>query len=174
MLDFLLKIITFFEHYKIDYMLSGSVALSVYTLPRATRDFDLIVHLEEKDIDSIMAFFQSGYYVEKEAIRDAVKRKSIFNIIDYQSGFKADFVILKNEPYRRTEFSRRIKTDFYGAPIYIVSPEDLLLSKLIWIQELQSNLQKEDIKNLAALESLDWNYIRHWVKELQINTFDLF
>jgi len=121
-----------------------------------------------------MEFFRSGYYISEEAVRDAIKRKSIFNIIDHQSGFKADFVILKNEPYRITEFSRRIQTDFYGTPIFIVSAEDLLLSKLIWIQEIQSSLQKEDIVNLVSLENLDWQYIHHWVKELQLNTFDLF
>lgn len=173
MLDFLFKLISFFNQYKIDYMLSGSVALSVYTLPRATRDFDLVVHLEEKDVKSVMEFFQSGYYVNEDAVTDAIRRKSIFNIIDHQSGFKADFMVLKNEPYRRTEFGRRIQTDFYGTPIFIVSAEDLLLSKLIWIQEIQSSLQKEDIINLARLETLDWQYIHHWVKELQLNTFDL-
>jgi hypothetical protein len=81
---------------------------------------------------------------------------------------KLIFVILKDEPYRRTEFSRRQTTDF------IVTPEDLLLSKLIWIQEVQSNLQKEDILNLTALKNLDWNYISCWIKELQLDTFDLF
>jgi hypothetical protein len=155
-------------------MLSGSVALSVYTLPRATRDFDLVVQLEEKDIPQLLAFFQPGYYIEEESIREAVKRKGIFNIIDHQSGFKADFVILKDEPYRRMEFSRRQITDFYGSPVFLVSAEDLLLSKLIWIQGLQNNLQKEDILNLAVLENLDWHYINYWIKELQLNTFDLF
>jgi hypothetical protein len=54
-------------------------------------DFDLVVHLEEKDIPTLLTFFKSGYYIEEESIRDAIRRKSIFNIIDHQSGFKADF-----------------------------------------------------------------------------------
>lgn len=98
----------------------------------------------------------------------------MFNIIDYNSGFKADFVILKNEPFRQTEFSRRKETDFEGIPIYLATPEDLLISKLIWIQEIQSNLQIDDIKNLAAIEELDWTYINNWVKSLKLNTFNLF
>ncbi|HZH96403.1 MAG TPA: hypothetical protein VEY06_10980, partial [Flavisolibacter sp.] len=96
------------------------------------------------------------------------------NIIDHKSGFKADFIILKNEPYREIEFERRREMDFYGTPVFIVSPEDLLLSKLIWIQELQSNLQEQDIVNLAASQNLDWKYIILWIKDLQLNTFDLF
>jgi hypothetical protein len=77
----------------------------------------------------------------------------MFNIIDHKSGFKADFVVLRNTEFRRTEFNRRTEVNFLGKDIYVVSPEDLLISKLIWIQELQSSLQIEDIKNLKATES---------------------
>ncbi len=59
-----------------------------------------------------------------------------------------------------------------GKTIYLVSVEDLLLSKLIWIQELQSGVQIEDIKNLSQLETLDWNYINEWIKKLNIQTFN--
>jgi hypothetical protein len=62
----------------------------------------------------------------------------MFNIIDHASGFKADFVVLKNEAFRQEEFNRRRKVDFFDKTIYVVSPEDLLISKLIWIQDFQS------------------------------------
>ncbi len=174
MLDFFLKIIRFFNIHKIDYMLSGSVALSIYTLPRATRDFDLVVHLKEENVAAMIDYFNTGYYIDKDSIMEAIKHKSIFNIIDHQSGFKADFIILKNEPFRQAEFERRIQTDFYGTPVYVVTAEDLLLAKLIWIQEVQSNLQKDDIINLAALDNLDWRYIHSWINILKLNTFNLF
>ena len=130
-------------------MLSGSVALSIYTLPRATRDFDFIVQLQSKDVESLIESFKEGYYCDADAINDAIRHQSMFNIIDHGSGFKADFVILKNEPFRQTEFSRRIEIGFEGMNVFIVSPEDLLLSKLIWIQDFQSTIQMGDIKILA-------------------------
>ena len=64
--------------------------------------------------------------------------------------------------------------DYYGKIIYLVSVEDLLISKLIWIQQLQSAVQMEDIKNLNRLTTLDWIYINQWIKELNLNTFNLF
>jgi hypothetical protein len=63
--------------------------------------------------------------------------------------------------------------DFYGKTIYVVSPEDLLISKLIWIQDFQSPLQMEDIKNLAEIDSLDKDYISKWISTLKLNTFKL-
>jgi hypothetical protein len=155
-------------------MLSGSVALSIYTLPRATRDFDFVVHLQQKDIDDLLARFREGYYCDRDAVKEAIMHHSMFNIIDHASGFKADFIILKNEPFRKTEFERRLEIEFEGMPVNVVSAEDLLLSKLIWIQELQSAVQMEDIKNLSTKKDLDWTYIDSWIKSLNLNTFDLF
>jgi hypothetical protein len=173
MLAFLQFIARFFNQRQIPYMLSGSVAMSVYTLPRATRDFDFIVYLRAGDVDALTSYFSEGYYCDRDAIIEALHYKTMFNIIDYASGFKADFVILKDTVYREMEFSRRIKVDFEGMPIYIVTAEDLLLSKLIWIQDLQSVIQIEDIKQLAALATVDWNYIREWIQKLNLNTFEL-
>ena len=63
--------------------------------------------------------------------------------------------------------------EFYGKIIYVVSPEDLLISKLIWIQDLQSPVQMEDISNLIVFDGLDWAYIEKWINQLKLNTFDL-
>lgn len=173
MVAFFQKITDVLNESNIPYMLSGSVAMSIYIVPRATRDFDFIIHLEPKNIDRFIQHFQNGYYCDKEAIQDAVKRKSMFNIIDHASGFKADFVVLKDENFRQEEFSRRKKVDFFDKTIYVVSPEDLLISKLIWVQDFQSAQQMEDIKNLAAIESLDWPYIKTWINKLNLKSFNL-
>jgi hypothetical protein len=73
--------------------------------------------------------------LRQAAIEDAIINYSTFNIIDYTSGFKADFVVLKNEPFRQTEFERRTVINFLEMNVYVVSAEDLLISKLAWIQE---------------------------------------
>lgn len=174
MFNFLKAIIDFLQKQNTPYMLSGSVALSIYTLPRATRDFDFVAHLQPKHIDHVLSEFKEGYYCDSDAVKEAIKHHSMFNIIDHASGFNTDFIILKNEPFRQTEFERKVEIKFEGMTLYIVSAEDLLLSKLIWIQELQSAVQMEDIKNLSTKKDLDWKYIDNWIKSLNLNTFSLF
>ena len=117
--------------------------------------------------------FKGDFYGDVASIHDAIKRKSIFNIIDHASAYKADFVILKNELYRRTEFERKQQIKFFDREIYIASVEDLLISKLVWVQDLQSAVQIDDIRNILELENLDMKYINYWVKELNLNTFNL-
>jgi hypothetical protein len=174
MIEFLKVLVNYFEQNQITYMLSGSVAMSLYTLPRFTRDFDFVVHLTPGDVKYLAEHFKEGYYCDEEAIRDAILNKTMFNIIDHKSGYKADFIILKNEPYRITEFERRRLIDFSDMKIYVVSPEDLLLSKIIWVQESLSSLQFDDIRLLSSLDNLDRQYIDRWIEMLKLNTFDFF
>ncbi len=173
MIEFLKELVKYFQQNQISYMLSGSVAMSLYTLPRFTRDFDFVVHLKPGDVKDLAKHFKEGYYCDEDAIRDAILNKSMFNIIDHKSGYKADFIILKNEPYRTTEFERRSLIDFLDMKIYVVSPEDLLLSKIIWVQHIQSALQFEDIRLLSTLDNLNWQYINDWINMLKLNTFNL-
>ncbi len=173
MFEFLKKIIQYFNTHDIPYMLSGSMAMSVYTLPRATRDFDFVVHLQPKDIESFVAHFSGEYYCDRDAVTEAVNHLSMFNVIDHASGFKADFVILKNDEYRRNEFLRRQKVKMAEMEVFVVSQEDLLISKLLWIQEFQSGIQQDDIIQLWETNTIDKKYIASWVQALQLNTFNL-
>jgi hypothetical protein len=173
MFDFFKVLIRFFADNDIEYMLSGSVAMSIYTVPRATRDFDFVVKISPKDVDLFTNYFQEGYYCESESIFDAIHHQSIFNIIDFKSGFKADFIILKNEKYRQTEFQRKIQTTFLDIPIWVVSKEDLILSKLLWIQDFQSPLQMQDISQLTETHDYDEQYVAFWIQKLSLNTFNI-
>lgn len=173
MISFLKKLIAYFDTEEIPYMLSGSVAMSIYALPRFTRDFDFIVHLQLKDIPKLIESFKEGYYCDEDAVKDAIIYKSMFNIIDFATNYKADFIILKNDSYRIAEFERRKKINFSDIQISLVSPEDLIISKIIWIQQSESSLQKQDIQLLLQLKDIDLKYIKSWVNLLKLNTFNL-
>ena len=82
MLQFLQNIIAFLHRENISYMLSGSVAMSIYTLPRSTRDIDFVIHLQKKDVDKLSSHFKKGYYCDKDAVMDAIHQQSMFNIIE--------------------------------------------------------------------------------------------
>lgn len=173
MIEFLKQLIGYFKKEKIPYMLSGSVAMSIYSVPRFTRDFDFIVHLKPGDAKGLVTYFKEGYYCDEDAVNEAIESRGMFNIIDHASGYKAVFIILKNEAYRFTEFERRRKLHFQGMEINLVSVKDLIISKIIWIQQIQSDIQAEDIRVLSVIEELDWAYIHKWVGSLKLNTFGL-
>jgi len=158
----------------IPYMVSGSMAMTLYTIPRMTRDIDIIIELNNEDIDKFYELFAGHSYIDKITVAEAVQRRGMFNVIDHRTGYKIDFMLKKFSDYRELEFSRRQFTTAFGFPTWVVSLEDLILSKLIWIQECQSDRQLEDIKNLLLNENTDKDYIKSWCQNLGLNSFNLF
>jgi len=172
-LELLHRITKSLDDNEIAYMLSGSVAMSVYAVPRMTLDIDIIIELNEYNRTLFYSLFSTGFYIDNDTIEHEVKRKGMFNIIDLQSGYKVDFIIRKDTEYRKLEFTRRRIVDMEGFKVWIVSPEDLLISKIEWIQQLQSPKQIEDIKNILQYVELDREYIKNWCDILNLETFNL-
>lgn len=143
----------------IDFMLTGSMAMNYYAQPRMTRDIDLVVSLSAADAETVVRLFKPDYYVSREAVVAAILRRSIFNLIHHQSVIKVDFIILKTDPFRQEEFARRRAITLLDFQTWIVSREDLILSKLCWAKESGSEIQLRDVRNLLAPEC-EMDYIR--------------
>ena len=171
-LDLLKYICGKLDENEIPYMISGSLAYNFYSIPRMTRDIDLIIQIDNnKGIDFIDAF-NKRFYLNKNTIFKEIEKKGFFNIIDEHTGYKVDFIVRKDDEFRINEFSRRRKISVFGFDCYVVTIEDLLISKIIWIQEYQSEKQMEDILNLLKNTSIDWKYLKYWIEKLKLNTFN--
>ena len=153
----------------IAYMITGSTAANFYTVPRMTRDIDIVVELLERDIDRFIRLFENDYYLEPETVRAAVKNKGMFNLIHDEYIIKIDFVVRKDTPYRRREFSRRKKVAVDDQDLYVVSAEDLILSKLEWAKDSRSEVQLNDVRNLLKdVKGLNRSYLTRWAKALGV------
>jgi len=143
------------------FMLTGSVAMNHYAEPRMTRDIDLVVDLGTDQIDLVMNLFENDYYTDRQAVANAIARRSIFNLIHNKTVIKLDFIVLKANQYRHEEFERRKQIKLEDFQTWIVSREDLILSKLYWARDSKSELQLRDVRNLLASEcDLDYMYSR--------------
>lgn len=136
-------------------------------MPRMTRDIDIVLELNLLDTAKFISLFKDEYYLSEESITESIKHEFIFNIIHLASSIKVDFIIRKNEIYRTIEFNRRKKVQLKDFEVYIVSQEDLIISKLIWFKESKSELQKRDIVNLISTE-YNKNYLSKWIEELNL------
>jgi hypothetical protein len=151
------------------FMLTGSFALAYYATPRMTRDLDIVVALNDNDVDELVAAFAPDFYIDAETARTAVQSKRMFNLMHLESGVKVDFIVRKSSEFRQVEFARRQPVSFAGTRTWIVSREDLILSKLVWALESNSELQRRDIHQLIA-EGIDFDYIYRWAPQLGVAT----
>ena len=153
----------------IGYMLTGSMAMNFYTQPRMTRDIDLVVALMRGHIDKILSLFQPSYYVSRDAISISIEHSSIFNLIHQETVIKVDCIIRKPEEYRQIEFSRRQRIQIRDFQTWIVSKEDLIISKLEWARDSRSELQFRDVRNLLG-SGYDSTYLEMWVQKLGLSS----
>jgi hypothetical protein len=146
-------------------MLTGSMAMNYYAQPRMTRDIDIVVALEPDAAGTIVREFSPDYYVPRDAVVSAIENRGMFNLIHQESVIKVDCIVQKNAAYRREEFGRRARVVIEDFSTWIVSKEDLIISKLDWARGSRSELQMGDVRNLL-LTGYDEDYVARWTGEL--------
>jgi hypothetical protein len=166
-LDILKSVAARLQTAGIAYMVTGSMAMNFYATPRMTRDIDIVVELREADVARIVSLFQGEYYIDRDIVEQAIRNRSMFNMIHNDLVVKVDCVVRKESEYRREEFARRRTLNLDGEPITVVAPEDLILSKLEWAKDSHSPIQLDDVRNmLRSVKNLDQAYLTRWADHL--------
>jgi len=149
------------------FMLTGSMAMNYYAQPRMTRDIDLVVKVASEQIDQLIGMFASEYYVDRTMVAKAIAQRSMFNLIHNETIIKLDCIILKSDQYRQQEFARRKRVSLGDFETWIVSREDLILSKLYWARDSKSELQLRDVRNLL-MSDCDMTYLESCAEDLGV------
>lgn len=171
--DFVLRL----EDLGIQYMITGSFAMHAYATGRLTYDIDAIIEIGGQDAERFESKFLPDYYVDQIMIKNAIERNSMFNILDLTNGVKVDCIVRKPTEIEADKFRRRTRSEIDGIGFWVISKEDLILSKLEWAKESLSEKQFLDIRNLVEsgiddapfieqLERLDlgevWDEFEKW------------
>ncbi len=156
----------------IPYMLSGSVSSSLHGNPRATKDVDMVIAPTEEQILNFANMLGERYYVNLDAVRYAFAHNSMFNVIDNESGWKADFIIRKDRPFSHREFERKCTAKIKKLDVWVTSSEDTILSKLEWAKNSHSEQQFRDALGVAVVQwhRLDIDYMHKWAEELRVES----
>jgi len=153
-------------------MITGSFVSSFQGAPRATHDIDLVVAIPPDHIPPLVnAFPPPDYYLDELAVRDAVARRDMFNLLHVITGDKVDFWLVTDEPFDQSRFARRRASDVMGMRMFFSAPEDTILQKLKWA-ELCGGSEKQFIDALRVFElqrpKLDLAYMNDWAAGLGV------
>jgi hypothetical protein len=168
--EFLKDLVARLDRHGIPYMITGSLVSSFHGEPRATNDIDIVIHPMPARLDAFVHGLGENYHVNVEAAREALTSRRMFNVIDARGTWKADLIIRKDRPFSVTEFDRRRLERLPDAPVYLASPEDVLLCKLEWAAKSGSERQFRDAVGiiLGQGKTLDTAYLHRWAPDLGV------
>ena len=169
------EVIAAFDTLGIPYALGGSLASAIYGVTRLTADADVTADPFPGKEAQFAARFGPEYYVSIDAVREAIRGRSSFNVINTAVGFKVDVFIRGDQPFEASMMQRRVAFTDPAAPdqpIHLVSPEDIVLLKLEWYRlggEV-SDRQWSDVLGVLRVQAgrLDAGYLDRWAKDLGV------
>ena len=155
-------------------MIVGSVAGSIYGEPRLTNDLDVVLAMATSSSDAIIqAFNATDFYVPpRKIIIQEISRGGQTNLIHHSSGVKIDLMFQKKSPHALEEFKRRMRIEILrGLEAWIAAPEDVIIAKLRFYREGESEKHLTDIRGILATTKVDRDYLEKWVKALDLEKY---
>jgi hypothetical protein len=160
-------VVAAFRDLKIRHYVGGSVASSFHGAARSTMDVDIVCELTAEQIPQFVSGFDENFYFSESAIREAVRRKSCFNLIHLPTSFKVDVFVSRQRPFD-LDSMRRATLEQLGSEspveVPVATAEDSIISKLEWYRKTNetSERQWEDVSRLIALlgDTADVDYLR--------------
>ena len=151
----------------IRHYVGGSVASSFHGASRSTMDVDLVADMSVVHVTEFVRCFDEEFYLSEAAVRDAIQRKSCFNLIHLPTSFKVDVFISRQRPFDVTAMNRATMEhlgDSQVLEIRVATPEDAIISKLEWYRKTNetSERQWDDVTRLLKLlgDAADMQYLK--------------
>lgn len=153
------------------YAVTGSIAASVYGEPFQSLDVDLIVSASTEQAARLAELLSPRFHAESEMLRDAAANHDFVKVIDQRTGLKVDLSFVRGA-FLGDVLSRRVRCKIGGAEpeFWFVTPEDAILTKLLWRKDSRSAKQWENALGVVRVRGarLDWKYLFEQARELDI------
>lgn len=159
----------------VPYVIGGSPAGAVHGVVRATMDADLVADLRPEHAGPLARALGDAFYVDVEAIHDAIRHRSSFNVIHLETIFKVDIFIPRQRPFEQVQFKRRTRQVVSADPertAYVSSAEDIVLAKLEWYRMGGEVSERHWLDVVGVLkvqaDRIDQVYLREWAAALGV------
>jgi hypothetical protein len=154
----------------IPYAVMGGLAVRVYAIPRFTNDIDLTISLDREQLPQLVEAFESIDCGVSPPFRagwlDSVAGLPLFKAEYFgdERSIEIDIFVAETD-FQRSLIDRRQLVQTPDGPFWFVSPEDLILLKLL-ASRPRDLIDVQDI--LFTLGELDVGYLRRWADALSL------
>ena len=167
--DALTDVVTRLEAIGVDYMLTGSAAACLYGVMRTPADIDFVVDLGNEQAEHLVESFSADHYIEPGSVAHAVEKGCAFHAIPLVRGLKADFTVLRDDPFGRAAFARRQSIHREAGAIWAITAADLVINNLRWTRTRRAGQQLADVRTIMASGLVEEDdEFRDWIDRLRL------
>lgn len=167
-------LVEIFEQLGIAYHIEGSVAITTYGMQRTLTSIELVADLSLEQAPLLLSKLEAAYFVDEEAMREAVQRHTSFSGIHFESLMKFDVFLPSGRMFDQA-VRRRVQTHILAEnnhPFCLASPEDVILTQLEGYKrgcEVADD-QWNDILGVLKVQgaNLDLIYLQQWATTLEV------
>jgi len=156
----------------IRYLIGGSLASSLYGMARSTQDSDLLADVQLGHATSLESALKEQFYITEEEILNAIRFRSSFNVIHFETSFKVDLFIPKYRAFDELQFSNRYLAVVASNPdrmAYVASAEDTILAKLEWYRSGGEISERQWLDVLGVIKVQGPKLNRDYLKEKAVD-----
>jgi hypothetical protein len=152
------------EAASIPYVLVGSFASNIYGIVRSTKDADFVIQVVPGQFKSMLDALGPQFFRDPQIQFETVTGTKKHLVREPQSGFEIEFFELSDDPHDQQRFARRRKLSVLDHEAWVLTAEDVLVTKLNWLHRINRGKDLLDIENVISVQAdnLDWPYIESW------------
>lgn len=149
-----------FDAVGVEYVFTGSVAAGFFGTPRFSADIDVVINATVADRVYVTKVLTEDFFADADVIRQAFTERSMFNVVDKEEHVNVDVMFWSRALNPGDIFARHREADVEGTRVKLISPEDLIIAKLLWAKDSHSEMQMRDVHGLLHYPKLDREDVR--------------
>jgi hypothetical protein len=156
----------------VPWMAVGSIASSAYGERRSTLDVDVVAVVGKQHAMRFPeAFPEADFYcppADVIEIESARREQGHFNLIHHHSVYKADIYVATGNEFERWAFKNRHALLAGETPVWLAPPEYVIVHKLEFFRERQSEKHLRDIRGMLAVTDVDRAFLEREIDARQL------
>ncbi len=164
------------DRLNVAHVVVGSLASSLHGMPRATNDVDVVAALPLRHVEALVRALDGTFYVDADMIKDAIARRSEFNVIHLATMFKVDVFVAGTDALAESQLARGVLVvadPQRNLTLRVASPEDTVAHKLAWYRHggEVSDRQWQDAVGVLKVQGarIEVSYLEHAATTLGVS-----